>query len=234
MYYVYKITNKRNDRYYIGVHKTDNPNDGYYGSGKIIKRAIQKYGKDSFDKKILYKYNTESLAYKKEKELLSESLIDPLCYNLNEGGQGSWTYVNSTRNHRPNPMHDPDIVKKNLESRKANETEESRKKKSDQSRLNIQKAIQYNTGRKRPRQSNIMKYKSHWNNMWADKETVRDKMSTTFIVESPAGIEYTTNRLQDFCLEHNLTYVSVWNSSRTGRPVSKGKSKGWKCKTSHN
>lgn len=45
MYTVYKTTNIINGKYYIGVHKTTNPNDSYLGSGKAIKEAIKKYGK---------------------------------------------------------------------------------------------------------------------------------------------------------------------------------------------
>lgn len=231
MFYVYRVTNQINGKFYIGVHKTDNPHDSYLGSGKAIQRAIRKYGRNSFIKETLYAFEDEASAYDKERDILIEEIHDPLCYNMNEGGHGSWTFVNSTRDQRPNPMKDPETRKKNLASRRANETDESRARKSAQSRVNIQKAIDHNTGRSRPRQSEIMKEKSYWIEMWADKEAVRDKMSSTFIVESPDGSTYTTNRLQEFCDSHNLTYVSVWNSSRTGKPVSKGKSKGWKCST---
>ncbi|NJO89830.1 MAG: hypothetical protein HC831_13450 [Chloroflexia bacterium] len=38
---IHKITGKK----YIGSHETDNPNDGYLGSGQYIKNSISNYGK---------------------------------------------------------------------------------------------------------------------------------------------------------------------------------------------
>ena len=45
---IYKVTNLLNNKYYIGMHRTTNPNDGYLGSGVAIKKAIKKYGKEAF------------------------------------------------------------------------------------------------------------------------------------------------------------------------------------------
>ena len=50
-YTVYKITNTLNNRYYIGVHKTNKINDSYYGSGIIIKEAIKSMEKRTLKKK---------------------------------------------------------------------------------------------------------------------------------------------------------------------------------------
>ena len=53
-YLIYKTTNLLDGKYYVGCHQTKNPNDGYLGSGKHLKRAIKKYGFDNFKVEILH------------------------------------------------------------------------------------------------------------------------------------------------------------------------------------
>ena len=45
---IYKTTNTINGKIYIGQDKNNNPS--YYGSGKILQKAIKKYGKESYPK----------------------------------------------------------------------------------------------------------------------------------------------------------------------------------------
>ena len=93
MYYtVYKTTNLINGRYYIGKHKTENLQDDYLGSGKLIIQAIEKYGKENFKKEILFVFNNENEMNFKEKELV---IISESTYNLCEGGQGGFSYINN-------------------------------------------------------------------------------------------------------------------------------------------
>jgi len=94
-YTVYKTVNQVNGKFYIGVHKTNNPMDEYLGSGTVIQLAIQKYGVLSFVKEILFKYETQEEAWVKENELVELHRADPLCYNLRKGGSGGYDYINS-------------------------------------------------------------------------------------------------------------------------------------------
>lgn len=94
-YYLYKITNLVTNRYYIGVHKTKDLNDGYMGSGKIIRQAIEKYGIHNFKKEILEFFDSLNEMYTREKEIIDETILnDKKSYNLKLGGTGGWDYIN--------------------------------------------------------------------------------------------------------------------------------------------
>jgi len=92
-YTIYKITNKLNNKFYIGMHKTIDLQDGYMGSGKLIRAAIQKYGIENFTKEILYIFDNEEDMKNKEKELV---VLSEQSYNLCEGGKGGFGYINRT------------------------------------------------------------------------------------------------------------------------------------------
>jgi hypothetical protein len=86
-YTVYKVTNLVNNKFYIGVHATKNPNDSYIGSGKIIKDAIKKYKKENFKKEVLFIFDTLTEALNKEKEIVNEDFVkDNNNYNISLGG----------------------------------------------------------------------------------------------------------------------------------------------------
>jgi len=98
IYTVYKIINTINQKIYIGVHKTTNPNDSYFGSGTAIKRAIKKYGKESFIKSILFEYDNSFDMFDKESELVDENFINSSnTYNLKTGGNGNYQHSQQTK-----------------------------------------------------------------------------------------------------------------------------------------
>lgn len=87
---IYKTTNTRNNKIYIGYHfqKSDPYNfDGYLGSGKRLGKAIEKYGIDSFSRETLYVFENEKDALEKESELVNENFIQRNdVYNMTLGG----------------------------------------------------------------------------------------------------------------------------------------------------
>lgn len=92
MYYtIYKITNQINGKYYIGKHQTKKLDDGYMGSGKLLKLAIAKYGIDNFKKEILYIFDNEIDMNAKERDLV---IVNESTYNLCDGGNGGFSYIN--------------------------------------------------------------------------------------------------------------------------------------------
>lgn len=98
MYTVYKTINLKNDKHYIGVHKTDNPNDGYLGSGRAIEEAVRKYGRDSFEKEIIFITESKEEAYKKETELTLDFNTNK-TYNMRLGGVGGFTKENAHKGY---------------------------------------------------------------------------------------------------------------------------------------
>lgn len=101
-YIVYKTINKINNKFYIGVHKTENSKifDGYIGCGiyinkaKYIKspntyflKAIKKYGTDNFYRVVLKSFNNYNDALDLERWLVTEKFIkDNNNYNSAIGG----------------------------------------------------------------------------------------------------------------------------------------------------
>lgn len=92
---IYKTTNTVNGKIYIGKHQTQNLEDGYLGSGKLLRQAIDKYGVENFRKEILFVFDNEADMNDKEAELVTEEFVlQESNYNLCVGGRGGWSYVN--------------------------------------------------------------------------------------------------------------------------------------------
>ena len=88
-HYIYKTTNLVNEKFYIGMHSTDDLEDGYVGSGTHLWHSIRKYGKKNFKLTILeFLPDRESLR-EREKEIVNVDLLkNPLCMNICKGGWG--------------------------------------------------------------------------------------------------------------------------------------------------
>lgn len=87
-YLVYKVTNRFNNKIYIGIHSTLNENDRYMGSGTEIKEVLKKEGRKSFIKEILHIIDNKEDMLSKEKELVTKEFFQRTdTYNRIEGGR---------------------------------------------------------------------------------------------------------------------------------------------------
>jgi hypothetical protein len=90
---IYEIKNIINGKIYIGKDTTNTAS--YYGSGILIKRAIKKYGKENFTKKIIDITNTNEELSKKEIYWIEEYRKNHILYNITQGGDGGDTLSNN-------------------------------------------------------------------------------------------------------------------------------------------
>lgn len=96
-HYIYKTTCIITNRFYIGMHSTDNLEDGYIGSGKRLWHSINKHGKDNHIKEILeFLPDRESLKAREREIVNQEMLNEELCMNLKLGGEGGNTSIDGT------------------------------------------------------------------------------------------------------------------------------------------
>lgn len=93
-YTIYKTTNLITGKHYIGKHQTKNLTDGYMGSGKLLRRAMEKHGLENFHKEILFICKDEKHMNTLEKILVV--IDEEISYNLCDGGKGGWGYLNRT------------------------------------------------------------------------------------------------------------------------------------------
>jgi hypothetical protein len=91
IHYIYKTTCNITGRWYVGMHSTSNIDDGYMGSGKILRHSIRKHGIENHTKEILEFVLTREELILREIEIVNIILItNSMCMNLKEGGCGGF------------------------------------------------------------------------------------------------------------------------------------------------
>lgn len=227
MFYIaYKTTNKVNGKVYYGVHKTSDLEDGYLGSGVVLRRAVRKYGRSSFNREILSTFSSETEMYEYEKSLITEAVVnDPMTYNQTVGGRGGFSHISSRGSN--NPMKKLDVRNKVVATKIRlglyhTEAVVAARLKATAA------AAKSSKGKKRPEHAELMR--AHMTSRWSSKkELMRDALSSWFELRSPDGEVYRTNRLAEWCLEFCLPYTTIWGNSLRAEAVKKGPAKGWRC-----
>ncbi len=89
IHYLYKTTCLITSRWYIGMHSTNNMEDGYMGSGKRLRYSLRKHGVNNHVKEILEFFETRELLVEAEiKAITPDMITDRNCMNLKYGGTG--------------------------------------------------------------------------------------------------------------------------------------------------
>ena len=96
--YIYLTINTINKRMYIGKKQSEQYDPTYYGSGKIIKQAIHKYGIENFNNVILDTADSLQELIQKEKYYIKiyYNTYGELMYNIASGGDGGNTLLHKS------------------------------------------------------------------------------------------------------------------------------------------
>ena len=116
-HYIYKTVNTINNKFYIGMHSTDNLEDDYIGSGTVLARSIRKYGKENFVKEILEYFPDRDSLREREGEIVNEDFVnDKMCMNVKLGGEKG-NFGTTMPNRKSSPLsesHKSNISKGNI------------------------------------------------------------------------------------------------------------------------
>ena len=107
---IYKTTNKINGKIYIG--QTKRSWVGYLGSGRVLSKAISKYGKENFEREVLCECTTQDELDEMEKYWIKKlnSTNRDIGYNVEDGG------LNGTSGEVPQEIRDR--IRRTLKGRK--------------------------------------------------------------------------------------------------------------------
>jgi hypothetical protein len=105
------------------MHSTDNLDDGYIGSGKILRYSINKHGIENHLFEILLFLPSREILKNWERAIVNEELLsDPLNINLKYGVEGGWDHLNSNPDEIRKRTQSPEVRAKRKASQIASDT----------------------------------------------------------------------------------------------------------------
>jgi group I intron endonuclease len=222
-YIIYKTINQVNGKIYVGQHYQDTSAfDGYLGSGKYLKKAMKKYGKDNFIRETLELCTSSNVDEREIFYISNLSAINQnIGYNIAIGGfrppnQIGYKHTDETINKIRNASIGRDFSNrkpvtietrlKRSESMKGKNTQ----KRSIEARLKMSKSKKGKPG--------------HIISDVLRKQISISKSNYIWCFVDPNNIIYDNiNSCKYFCIEHGLNNYSLYNSLKKRN----GHYKGW-------
>jgi group I intron endonuclease len=199
--FIYLTTNTVNGKKYVGMCKNTH-RDRYLGSGKLLKEAIKKYGRDSFERVILEECDTfESLCLAEQKWILNLNAVESEeYYNLFDGGFGGCS--------------------KNMKKYWSMFTDDERKKVRNWKRPNMSGNNNPMFGKKHSEETKMKIGSKSVNRNWGRKTSVKGKNNprakrVKIIFDN--GHTKTYDCLKDFADEFNFNYSSIKSIYKSGK-----------------
>jgi len=238
---IYKTTNLINNKIYVG--KQQFYTKSYLGSGKLIKRAIKKYGKENFKKEIIQEcYSLNELNNQETNWIIKlESTKQEKGYNITLGGNGGDTITNNPRKKEiikqikktklekgigkgeKNPMYGKTLSKKhkqkisNTIKKLYKSGKIKRHRMTDKGKAKLSKWMKENCPTKTPEG----RIKNRENNLG-----YKNPNANIYEFTSPENkIFIVKGGIKQFCQTNNIPYKQVIKIYNTEKTV-----KGWKCK----
>jgi group I intron endonuclease len=244
MFSIYVVTNKINNKKYIGLTK-QNPahnrwtqHKSYHNDAnktKVFYRAIRKYGSKNFSFDVIYQ--SEDKEHSREMEIYFIKLYETMTrgYNMTEGGEGIWGYKMSKEarikmsSKAKERSAKPEWRRKQREMKLGKKRSEEAKKKTSKTLRERYKTQDHPTLGRKLSKDHKKKLSNAMMGVKKTKEEVLKRANTiskNWELTDPNGNKITIRNLRKFCRENNLSAENMWK-------VSKGfisHSQGWKCK----
>lgn len=193
-HYIYKTTNVINEKFYVGMHSTDNLDDDYIGSGTVLARSIRKYGKENFVKEILEFFPDRESLRNREGEIVNEHFVnDKMCMNVKLGGEKG-NFGTTMPNRKSSPLSESHRfnISKSLKGKIGNKlSNEARKKLKE-----------LNKGKKASSETKLKMSESH-KKIW--ESGIRKRKE---IINKPVYYR----QIYQYDLDDNL--LKTWNSTK--------------------
>ena len=218
--YIYLTINKVNHKTYVGQKMLKNKNwdkDGYLGSGKLLKCAIKKYGKENFEKFLVqFCYSKEELD-KQEIFWISEYRKRGLAqYNIANGGEGCCIKGRTPWNKGKTGIYSDETKKKMSETHKGKQLSEDTRYKMSETHKGKQlsedtryKMSETHKGKQRSEDTRYKISEAHKGKPGPNKgkhwsEETKKKMSET----NKGKHWYSNGKISKFCYECPPGFVS--------------------------